>query len=557
MGHPETTPLDGVELGRLLLALDRTVATLVTAPAGLDRPIAELAMLDADDVELGLGRGARGAQLFLLVGVGGAAAIEWLDGLGGPLPVALMAKAPTPEVVERAAARGVAVIAVDPHARWERVYHLVSAVIDAATATIGAGESMLQGHVGDLFELAAEVARRTGGLISIEDERSHVLAYSSAGDEADELRRLSILGREGPPEMLAWLRQWGVMDALRTSATVVTVDARADLGLRPRRAVAIRAPVVGGTSGERRIGEFLGVVWLQQGDAEPAADADEVLIGAAAVAARVIVRRRAAGSGHDDLVRRLLGVRGGPVAGQHLGTELGIDPVAPVVVVGFGPDDPATVSVTSGQISALTLHASAFSPLSVTTTVGARAYVVLPSVDPPAAQAWAQTVVDATRRQFGLAVRAVIAGPATGVGEVPELRVQVDRVLDAAGRAGDLIDPVTTVAASRTGVVLGSIVELLSENPDLVDPRVRELVDADARGGSEFVVSLRAYLDRFGDVRAAAADLDVHPNTLRYRIRRLQTVTGMDLADPATRVVVALSLRVLMPPHRPGRPDLL
>ena len=551
----------GVSLGNLLFALDRTIVTLSSAPRGLDGMITDIAMLDIDDLTLGLGRAARGAQLFLLVGIPDQQIVDWLGALGTSVPTAIMVKSPSAQVVDRAAALGIAVVAVDTFARWERTYNLITRVLDAADAAPDRAESMTSGNVGDLFELAGEVARRTNGLVSIEDERSHVLAYSAAADAADELRRLSILGREGPPEMLAWLRQWGVMDALRTTGGAVEVAAHPELGLRERVAVAIRAP---GSSGE--LGEFLGAIWLQRGDDPIAEDAADLLVGAAAVAARVILRRRAAGTGHETVVRELLGARGTDIDAGFIGAQLGIAPDVPVAVVGFG--GPGTVA--PAAVSALTLHASAFSPLSVTTTIGPRVLVVLPGTVPPravsdtdsegsqpqrdtpvvdkaweaATVAWARTAVAASERQFGIRVRAVVAGPATGLAAVPMLRQQIDRVLDAATREGDLIDEVTTVAASQTGVLLGEIVALLSENPELIDRRVVELKRNDARTGSEFASSLRAYLDHFGDVRSAAESLHVHPNTLRYRIRRVQTLTGMDLDDPATRLVVALSLRV-------------
>ncbi|WP_124708041.1 PucR family transcriptional regulator [Gordonia insulae] len=534
---------NGVTLGHLLLALDRTVATLVTAPNGLDQRVSSAALLDVDDIHLGLGRAARGAGLFLFVGVPDDAMLTWLSGLGTHQPVGILAKAPSVRVVERAESAGIAVIAVDAHARWERIYHLVIRVLDGASPRPEAGfagDSMRSGPIGDLFELAGEVARRTGGLVSIEDERSHVLAYSSAGDEADELRRLSILGREGPPEMLAWLRQWGVLDAVRTTTGIVVVDERADLALRPRRAIGIRRPQTDGR------GEFLGVIWLQQGGSALAEDADDVLIGAAAVAARMISRRRATGTAHDDVVRRLLGGRGEVIDADYLGAQLGIDADGPVVLVGFAPadDSPSTDALgRAGEVSALTLHASAFSPLSVTTTIAARAYVVLPQVVSDATVAWGRTVLAAAERQFGVRLRAVVAGPEAGLAAVPALRSQVDRVLDAAEREGELIADVTTVDQSQTGVLLGEIVAHLAANPELVDSRVVGLVEMDRQSGSEFVASLRAYLDHFGDVRSAAGELHVHPNTLRYRIRRLQTLTGMNLDDPATRLVVALSLR--------------
>ena len=41
--------------------------------------------------------------------------------------------------------------------------------------------------------------------------------------------------------------------------------------------------------------------------------------------------------------------------------------------------------------------------------------------------------------------------------------------------------------------------------------------------------------------------LFVHPNTLRYRLRRLEEVSGLDLADPEQRFAAMLQLRMLAP----------
>ena len=55
-----------VGLGQLLLALDRTMVTLVDAPSGLDLAVASLALVDADDIKLGVAVGADNADAFFL-----------------------------------------------------------------------------------------------------------------------------------------------------------------------------------------------------------------------------------------------------------------------------------------------------------------------------------------------------------------------------------------------------------------------------------------------------------------------------------------------------------
>ncbi|MFW0791425.1 PucR family transcriptional regulator [Gordonia sp. CPCC 205333] len=528
----------GVRLSELLSALGNTVESSVGFP-NVDPVVASVALLDADDVHLGVGPSARAADIVLFVGLDVATIAAWFRAASdvGSLPTTVLAKNVPAGISDELVAAGVVVVAIDPRARSERIYNVISRVLDDAVV----GDTGRSGRVEDLFTLAAEVARQTGGLVNIEDERAQLLAYSTADERADELRRLSILGREGPPEMMAWLRRWGVLDAVRKSTEVVAVTAHPDLGLQARLAMPIRSG-----SG----GEFYGTIWLQRAGHDWAQDVEQVLRGAAALAGRVIARRRAAGTAHDDLVRRLLGAFGSDIDFDYLATEFNLSTDTEVMLVAFSVLDESvseTITLTTSELAALTLHASAIAPLSLTAAIGARVYAVVPTdgLAPNDIRDWADTAVTGAARLFGRRIRAVVAGPTSGLRGIVDLRVQADRVLDAAIGGHHLIDDVTTVEASQTGVLLGEIVSYLAMHPDLVDSRVRAIAAADRETGGSLSASLRAYLDRFGDVRKAAQDLNIHPNTLRYRIRRVGEISGLDLDDSATRLVVALSLRVV------------
>lgn len=73
---------------------------------------------------------------------------------------------------------------------------------------------------------------------------------------------------------------------------------------------------------------------------------------------------------------------------------------------------------------------------------------------------------------------------------------------------------------------------------------VHELVRDDLASGGELVRTLAAYLDASGDVARAAARLMVHPNTLRYRLRRVRERFDVDLDDPDTRLLITLAVRL-------------
>jgi len=523
----------GVGLGQLLLALDTTVVSLVEAPRGLDLPVASAALIDSDDVRLGLGRGADSANVFFLVGVTDQEGQHWLDKLAtGPADraaVAIFAKKPSDALVERAVEAGTAVVAVEPQARWERLYRLVNHVLehhgDRADPRYDSGT--------DLFGLAQSLADRIHGMVSIEDEQSHVLAYSASNDEADELRRLSILGRAGPPEHLKWIGQWGIFNALRASGEVVRIAERPELGLRPRLAVGIHQHGLDA----RRAPVFAGTIWVQQGSRPLADDAEEVLRGAAVLAARIMSRLTVRPSTHALRAQELLGLSdSGPVDVDSIARELGIVADGNAALIGFH-----TPTRHAGLADLLALSANAFRADAQVASRGSRVYVLLPhTAKRSSLTSWIRGTISALRSELGLQLRAVIAAPVIGLASLAAVRVEVDRVLDSAERHPDSFASVTSLAEARTVVLLDEIVTMVAADERLVDSRVRDLQARDPA----LVETLRAYLDSFGDVAAAAQELHVHPNTVRYRVRGIEKLLSVSLANPDVRLLLSLALRV-------------
>ncbi|MEU8398427.1 helix-turn-helix domain-containing protein [Nonomuraea sp. NPDC048892] len=75
------------------------------------------------------------------------------------------------------------------------------------------------------------------------------------------------------------------------------------------------------------------------------------------------------------------------------------------------------------------------------------------------------------------------------------------------------------------------------------------LLDYDRRHQSDLVRTLGIFLDRAGSWNACAELLHVHVNTVRYRIRRIEELTGRDLSTMADRVDFFLALRDTVPPR--------
>jgi purine catabolism regulator len=67
--------------------------------------------------------------------------------------------------------------------------------------------------------------------------------------------------------------------------------------------------------------------------------------------------------------------------------------------------------------------------------------------------------------------------------------------------------------------------------------------ESDERYAAELLRSLEAFIERNGHWERAAGDCYCHRHTLRYRIRRVEELTGRDLSRATDRVEMWLALR--------------
>jgi DNA-binding PucR family transcriptional regulator len=539
-----SSPAASISLRQLLVALGDSLVEVQAAPAGLDVEIRGVALLDPEDPPT-----AQPGELVLAIGARGRAASPVLRAAGRDGAAAVVVKLDGPgqaaALSETAAEAGIALLSLRSDARWEQVNALARAALDDAPP----GESGQGAEEGDLFSLAQTTAILTSGIVSIEDAANRVLAYSRTtdSDEADDLRRRSILGWQGPEGYLAKLREWGVFQHLHSSDEVIAIDSHPELGIRRRLAVAIR-------SGDRQ----LGTIWVQEGSTPLSDRAPQALFGAARVAALHLVRRRRELSEDVTLTRTLLaGLLEGSTGPQPLATHLGFDARRPAAVLGFSyrtteAQETAEVvgapELTHTEVTNLvSVHIAARHRSALVTQVDPRIYVLLPQlprgIDTDTLRGWAQEITDAVRRHLGLPLRGSVGCLVPGLGDVPESRREADRILDAMVSAG-VPTAVAALVDIQAEVLVSEIVTLLAAHREIRDPRLTALVAHDSRHQGRLAETLLTYLNCLGDIRAAATRLHVHPNTLRYRLRRAEELTGLDLSRPDQRLLAMLQLRL-------------
>ncbi|WP_159941776.1 MULTISPECIES: helix-turn-helix domain-containing protein [unclassified Nocardiopsis] len=572
----------GLPLRRLLLALGDPVVDVAAAPGGLDVQVDNVVILDPEDrTEV------REGDLVLLIGARGAAARRLVRTLAEQGATAVAVKASgraareelmpppagtrpgRPRAAEEARAlrteaqeSGIALLSVRPEVRWDQLQSVCQSIVDDARLT--ASEDLSEAS-GDLFSMAQTIARITGGLVSIEDAASRVLAYSS-GAEVDELRRLSVLGRRGPESYLALLREWGVFAKLRAGEEVVRVDEHPELGIRRRLAVGIHAGR-----------QPLGAIWVQEGAQPLSEHAEEALLGAARTTALQMIRQRTHASAdlrlREDLLASLLE---GRIDASALADTVEVTSERGALVVAFAvtgeeageeragrPDRPERELRRRQLVDLVSVHTAAYRRSALVTELGGRVYVLLPDLArgregwrgaEKSVLALARRTVAAARAALGLEVQGAVGSLVERLADLTDSRAEADRVLDAMGRDADrgMDWEVATISDVRSRVLISETLARLREDPSLRDPRVSRLIEHDRAGGADLVHSLLAYLEAFGDARAAAERLHIHPNTLRYRVRRAAQVSGIDLGDPGERLFTQLQL--LMEQQAPEHP---
>lgn len=389
----------------------------------------------------------------------------------------------------------------------------------------------LAGTSEELFALATAIAAVIGGSVAVEDLDYRVLAYSSLPTQRiDELRRRGILDRR-VPEQPQPLEQYRQVLAAPGVVRLPTLD-EDEL---PRAAVAIRA------------GDLpLGTIWAIEGESPLDEVGETALLDGARLAALHILRSRSAAEldlhARADALRSALA--GVPTA-EEIRFQLGLSLGVRLTLLGFsharqaGAEPPLTARLGA----AAARHWAAVHSDAAVATVGRTVYVLLPGDPPATCRRLADQAASALSRTLKAPVRGAISGAADTPVSLPLLRTQVDDILRVT-----TIDPaapaVAGLAETHARVALAHLADELALHPELRHPGIDAMVKYDRNHDTRYAASIVAWLDAVGNVGEAAQRLTIHPNTLKYRLKRARDLFGLDLDHPDDRLSCWLQLRL-------------
>ncbi|MBG6090415.1 PucR family transcriptional regulator [Actinomadura viridis] len=494
----------------------------------------------------------RPGELVLGVGVTGPASavalLEEADAAGAGGVVLKAPAAEAPEVAAAAARLRPAVVELRPGTSWAHVVWLVRGAIDRASAPSPAPG--VQGVHNDLFSLADAAAEIAAAPVTVEDAQSRVLAYAGPQDATDPARVSTIVGRRVPPQVIAHLRACGVFRRLARSSEPFLVPAGPDAML-PRLVVPVRAG-----------GEWLGSIWVVARTPIPP-DRVRRLADLASVVALHLLRLRA----EAGVARRLSAGQlraalrdGTPAAGSD--APVPVPPPWRVVALGTR-DETGDVRRRLDLWDAINHRFGWHQPLVADLDGALFAVLTEPPPSPrhTAAEAgslpWLRQVL-AEVRSHDRGLYAAAGGPARSAAELP--RSQAEAAELSTLIASGVLDPgpadgTVLIEDAWDAVVVERARKAARIGSGLLGGPLPRLREHDETHGTSFLPTLAAWLDHFGDPKGTAQALRVHPNTLRYRLRRMAEVVPVDLSSPQVRLALRIQLSALQ--ARSGGTDLV
>jgi DNA-binding PucR family transcriptional regulator len=529
-------------LSRVLEELGRTFLSELIPVPNADRRIGGVVVYDPLDAQaipegafvLGVGLTADDRLHAVLedIGAQGAGALVLRE------PVAM-----DDEAAELARRHGVALLGLTRGASWTQLSALVSALL--AENDSGRTQADIGGlPSGDLFALANAIAALLDAPITIEDRNSRILAFSAGQDEADAPRIETILERQVPERYARLLVDAGFFKRLYSSEDPIYIQLNVDgADLKTRCAIAVRAG-----------GEILGSIWAAVPE-ELTAERTAAMRDAAKVVALELLRLRAGADVERRLRADLLSTAlEGHERASYALERLGISDQAVVVLAAASVDAEGGLDGASDRqaqrqrlADAVAMHLAAVHPLACSALLNGTVYGLLPVRSEDAGEAEALRLANDFLARIGAksAVQIGIGRVASGPRGVVQSREGAERALRVRLEHGSAGPRVALFRDIHIESLLLELRDRMSTGDEQATGPIARLFEADQANDTRLVETLRAWLDALGDVALAAAALHIHPNTLRYRLRRIAEVGEMDLADPEARFAAQLQLRII------------
>ncbi len=398
-----------------------------------------------------------------------------------------------------------------------------------------------------LHEMVEQLSIIIGAPVTVESNKFELIAYSSHGRTVDPPRLLTILTRRVPRDVIQKLKQAGIYDELARSEEPMSIPSFEDIELSPRVATPVRA-------GD----EILGYIWVYTSFDELETGHLHTLSRAAElIASRLKMKQSTRREQEivDEVIAEILTSEPEEDNGlREADFQFTLPMPARVALIDLSPKDAETTEMPPAEYepaTVLPVIRSWFNEINwpnLSGLVHNRVVSICYGGDAHANRRELKQSLTALRNTLSVDrkdCRAVVAVSSlvTEAKKLPQAYTEARHSL-VLGRAFWNDPPV--VLYEELGVLrLFPIAFDQDLTPMFNHPATSQLGKYDQEHETDLVYTLETYLDCNMNQQKAAEKLNVHRNTLRYRLARIQEITGLDLEDPYQQLAVHLACKAL------------
>lgn len=387
----------------------------------------------------------------------------------------------------------------------------------------------------DLEQLADEIGIMLQCPITIEDLEHRLLGYSSHVTSVDPVRIATIVGRRVPEHVTEKLKNNGVIEALNHTGEATYIEVEHGGTITSRIAIAVK-------HGARP----LGYIWALVDNKESMSEAwyDQLELATALVAKELLrlesAKRNLKSASEQFFLRLIQGEFSSNAVIQSEASKLQVQLPGNGALVVIQLEEVIGEGVLRKEVKRwLELHDRKKSMYSI---VNGMIVLLLDQIDDKHLQAFQQSFEG---QLHTLGYHAAILVGAAKI-------IQYDQTSVAFQRANDTIIIKKSYPNASTNIYyyenLGYI-HFLSEvtrfvrKGNYVHSGIESLRSYDAEHASELLKTLKALLDYDCQTKEVIKKLHIHPNTLSYRVQRIQEISGIDLKSMSDKVTCYLYLK--------------
>lgn len=370
--------------------------------------------------------------------------------------------------------------------------------------------------------------------ITLEDASGRLVAYSVHEQPVDTVRMETLLRKGASTVTLDALRSRGVYQAIDSSPGVARVPAIPEIGLGSRACIAIR-------DADR----VLGYLWVADVESPLPKSAEEALLRARHPLSQELGKRESVlvmrQEQREQLIADLCGKDHSD--GEALSSRartLGWYSTPPLqAMVVRGPlasegrveSRQAIIDGLAGQYASASLRGAFRGDI----------VILVSGRDVKAAGDLAGALAGQPDRDHPFAVG--LGGVCRSLAQVRRSYLEAAAAITLGSRLGGGAGyfDYSTLAPYELLSCLATCHKAGSFGRDAVD----KVIAYDDLHSGCLLDTLEAFLDFHGRRKAAASRLNIHPNTLDYRVRKARELMGLDLDDPNVRLVVHIWVKAL------------